>query len=69
MHQHAKQNKWAYIVDKPNVKNLKEEIKYFINNEELRKTISENAFKFALNNYDSKKVKYQFYKIFQKGNV
>lgn len=69
LHQHAKQNNWAYIINNSNIEFLKERIKYFINNKELRKTISENAFKFALDNYDSKKVKYQFYKIFQKGNV
>lgn len=69
LHQHAKLNNWAYIVDKQNIRFLKDRIKSFINNEELRKTISENAIKFALENYDSKKVRYQFIEMFKKDNV
>ena len=53
------------VVYKQNIIFLKERIKYFIDNEKLRKMISENAFKFALENYDSKKVRYQFFKMFQ----
>lgn len=57
---HAKDNGWAYVVDNNNDEQIISAIENLMTNENLRRTLGNNARVFAIKNFDADKVKDEF---------
>lgn len=57
---HAKEHRWAYVVDENNDEQIVRAIENLMNNENLRRTLGNNARDFAIKNFDADKVKEEF---------
>lgn len=57
---HAKENRWAYVVDKNNDEQIVRAIENLMTNESLRRTLGHTAREFAINNFDAVIVREKF---------
>lgn len=64
VYKHSFKHKWAYLVGENNLNSLSNGIKELIENQNLSNTISDNAYNFAKENYDSNIVLEKFRKVF-----
>lgn len=64
LHNHALKNGWAYIVSEDNVESVAKGIIDLSNDIKLRKTLGENAFNYAVNNFNSATIRESFRETF-----
>jgi len=60
LHKHAIEHKWAYIIGENSKEAIKKGLNELMSNQKLRAGLSARAYKYALDNYDEKKIRSKF---------